>query len=150
MATHPTRRSGALAPLHDLGRLQNRLHRLFEEPFALPFFTDGIGWAPAIDVAESDGELIVTAELPGMKKEDVDLQLADGVLTLKGEKSEESERQEQEIHVVERSYGAFRRSFTLPCAVDETKVAAEFKDGVLRVTLPKTGEPNGKKIEITG
>ncbi|HEU0299900.1 MAG TPA: Hsp20/alpha crystallin family protein [Longimicrobium sp.] len=149
MTMLPTWRVGARTPLHQGGRLQHRLRQLFDEPFTLPFIAD-IGWDPAIDIAENDGELIVTAELPGMKKEEVELDLTDGVLTLKGEKKEESEREEQEMHVVERSYGFFRRSFTLPSAVDAAKVSAEFKDGVLRVTLPTTGEPNGKKIEIAG
>lgn len=145
-----TMRTAAGAPPHELGRLQNRLRRLFDEPFSLSLFPDSVGWAPAIDVSENETELIVTAELPGMKKEDVDLELADGVLTLKGEKSEESERQEDELHVTERRYGSFRRSLLLPRSVDETGITAEFKDGVLRVTLPKTGEPGGKKIEIAG
>ncbi len=141
-------KTGGPSALQAIGQFQNRLLRMIEEPFALPLFAETIGWAPAVDVAESDGNLVVTAELPGMKKEDVTLELANGVLTLRGEKKEETERKEEEMHVVERSYGSFRRSFTLPCTVDETKAAAEFKDGVLRVTLPKTGEPGGKKIEI--
>ncbi|HEU4452680.1 MAG TPA: Hsp20/alpha crystallin family protein [Longimicrobium sp.] len=144
MTLLPTRRAGLRAPL------ENRLLRIFDEPFGFPFFPEPIGWTPAIDVAERDGELVVTAELPGMKKEDVELELGDGVLTLRGEKRTESERTEDEMHLVERSYGSFRRSFTLPCPVDETKVTAEFKDGVLRVTLPRTGQTNGRKIEIAG
>ncbi|HEU0012683.1 MAG TPA: ATP-binding protein [Longimicrobium sp.] len=147
MSMFPTRRTGAA--LTEPGRLQNRLRQFFDEPFTFPFFGEA-GWVPAIDVAESNGDLVVTAELPGMKKENVELELSDGILTLRGEKSEESERTEQEMYVTERSYGSFRRSVALPCAVDETRVAAEFRDGVLRVTLPKTGEPNGKKIEIAG
>ena len=146
----PTLRGAARVPLEEAARLESGLRRLFGEPFALPFFADANGWVPAVDVAESGGDLVVTAELPGMGKEDIGLELSQGVLTIKGEKTEESERQEQEMHVTERSYGSFRRSFALPCPVDETKAAAEFKDGVLRVTLPKTGEAKGKKIEITG
>lgn len=149
MSLLPLRTVGPSA-LQEMGRFQNRLLRMFDEPFTLPFFPETIGWAPAIDVAENDGNLIVTAELPGMKKDDVSIEVTNGVLTLTGEKKEETERDEQEMHVVERSYGSFRRSFTLPFAVDEAKALAEYRDGVLRVTLPKLGVPQGRKIEITG
>jgi HSP20 family protein len=146
----PALRTAARTPFQEAARLESTLRRLFAEPFPLPFFAETVGWMPAVDVAESNGDLVVTAELPGMKKDDIALELADGVLTLRGQKTEESEREEREMHVTERSYGSFRRSFTLPCPVDETKVNAEFKDGVLRVTLPKTGEAKGQKIEIAG
>lgn len=146
----PTLRGAARVPLAEAARLESGLRRLFAEPFPLSLFAEPVAWMPAVDVAERDGDLVVTAELPGMGKEDIGLELSEGVLTIKGEKTEESEHEEQEMHVTERSYGSFRRSLTLPCPVDETKVAAEFKDGVLRVTLPKTGEAKGRKIEITG
>ena len=145
-----TRTRNVLDPFQELSRVENRLRRLFAEPFDLPLLVEPVGWAPAVDVAEQNGNLLVTAELPGMTKDDVEVDLSNGVLTISGSKKEETERKEQEMHIVERSYGAFRRSFTLPCAVDEATVKADFKDGVLRVTLPKMAEPEGKKIEITG
>ena len=144
-----TRNGGtALSPWPELTEMQNRFRQLFDMPFTLPVITEPLGWSPAVDVSESDGELTVTAELPGMRSEDVHVDLADNVLTIRGEKKEETERQEKEMRVVERSYGSFRRSFTLPSPVDEAKVEAEFKDGILRVTLPKTERPAGKKIEV--
>jgi HSP20 family protein len=145
-----TRPRNVLDPFQEHSRVENRLRRLFGDPFALPFVLEPVGWAPAVDVAEQNGSLLVTAELPGMTKDDVEVDLSNGVLTISGSKKEEKDRTEQEMHIVERSYGSFRRSFTLPCAVDEAGVKADYKDGVLRVTLPKTGEPAGKKIPITG
>ena len=145
-----TRTRNVLDPFQELSRVENRLRRLFAEPFDLPLLVEPVGWAPAVDVAEQNGSLLVTAELPGMTKDDVEVDLSNGVLTISGSKKEETDRKEQEMHIVERSYGSFRRSFTLPCAVDEAAVKADYRDGVLRVTLPKMAEPEGKKIEITG
>jgi len=145
-----TRPRTALDPFPGFSRVENRLRRLFGDPFELPFLLEPVGWAPAVDVAEQNGNLLVTAELPGMTKDDVEVDLANGVLTISGSKKEETDRTEQEMHIVERSYGSFRRSFTLPCAVDEAGVKADYKDGVLKVTLPKMAEPEGKKIEING
>lgn len=145
----PTRsRAGgtALSPWQEISEMQNRLRHLL--PFSMPVFAEPLGWAPAVDVSESDGELVVTAELPGMRREDVHIELSDGVLTLRGEKKEETEREEKEMHVYERSFGSFRRSFTLPSAVDEAKVTAEFKDGILKVTLPKVEKAKGREIAI--
>ena len=150
MSMLPTRTRLTLDPLHELTRVENRIRRLFDEPFAFPILAEPVAWAPAVDVTEADGSLVFTAELPGMKKEDVEVDLANGVLTIRGEKKEEAERKDGDVHVTERSYGAFRRAFTLPGPVDEAKVQAEFKEGVLRVTLPRTGMPEGRKITING
>jgi HSP20 family protein len=150
MSMLPTRTRVTLDPLQELSRVENRIRRLFEEPFGFATVAEPVAWAPPVDVTEADGSLVVTAELPGMKKEDVEVDLTDGVLTIRGEKKEESERKDGGVHVTERSYGAFRRAFTLPGPVDEAQVQAEFKDGVLRVTLPRTQMPEGKKITITG
>ena len=145
-----TRPRNALDPFPAFSRVENRLRRLFGEPFELPFVLEPVGWTPAVDVAEQNGTLVVTAELPGMSKDDVEVDLSNGALTISGSKLEETGRTEQEMHIVERSYGSFRRAFTLPCAVDETAVKADYKDGILRVTLPKMPEPEGKKITING
>jgi HSP20 family protein len=150
MSMLPTRTRLTLDPLQELSRVENRIRRLFDEPFALPFVTEPMPWAPPMDVTEVDGSLVFTAELPGMKKEEVEVDLANGVLTIRGEKKEETERKDADVHVTERGYGAFRRAFTLPGPVDEAKVQAEFKDGVLRVTVPRMGMPEGKKITING
>ena len=136
----------ALSPWQEISDMQNRLRHLF--PFSMPVFEEPLGWSPAVDVSESDGELVVTAELPGMNRQDVHIDLTENVLTIRGEKKEETEREEKEMRVYERSYGSFRRSFTLSSPVDEAKVSAEFKDGVLKVTLPKLERAKGREIQI--
>jgi HSP20 family protein len=148
MVTLPTRRTSNLTPMREFARMQDRMRRLFDEPFSLSMVSEPVGVMPAVDIAESNGNVLVTAELPGMSKEDVDVDLSEGILTISGEKKEETEREEQEVHIVERTYGSFRRSFSLPCAVDEGNVKADFHDGVLRITLPKVEKPRGKKIQI--
>ncbi len=110
------------------------------------------GWSPAIDVQEHENGFAVTAELPGLKAEDIELKIENGVLSLIGEKKEEEEREEgtegSSRHVIERRYGRFERSFTLPRGVDTEKVTAKFDDGVLTVTVPKAASAKPKKIAI--
>jgi len=101
--------------------------------------------APAVDVAEKDGVYEITAELPGMEEKDIDVSVASGMLTIKGEKKEEKEENRKDYHLSERRYGAFERSFGIPDGVDADKIAASFKKGVLTITLPKT--PEAKKQE---
>jgi HSP20 family protein len=105
-------------------------------------------WAPSVDVAETDEEIVVTAELPGIKQEEVDISIADNVLTLKGEKKEEKEVKEKNYHRIERSYGSFQRSISLPTGVDAGKAKATYKDGILCVTVPKVEEAKPKQIKI--
>lgn len=106
--------------------------------------------APRVDVSESDKQIKITAELPGMSEKDVELILTDDVLTLKGEKTEEKEEKDKDYHLSERTYGSFRRSFRIPENVNAEKVAAAFKNGVLTVTLPKTkrAPKREKKVNI--
>ena len=101
-----------------------------------------------MDIKETDGALEVTTELPGVQEADIDVSLTDEMLTVKGEKKSESEREEKDMRVVERSYGAFERSVRLPCAVKEDEVDAEFKNGVLKITLPKSPEATAKTKKI--
>jgi len=103
---------------------------------------------PRVDIAETNGELVVAAELPGLTRDDVSIRIENNVLTLKGEKKQEEEEKATNYHRIERSYGAFSRSFSLPSTVDASKVRAGFKDGVLTITLPKTEEAKGKEIPI--
>jgi HSP20 family protein len=105
-------------------------------------------WMPAIDVSETPKQIVVKAEIPGMEAKDMDISLNGRVLTLKGEKKSEQEEKEENYHRVERRYGAFSRSFELPTDVDANKVKASYKDGVLKLSLPKTKEQSVKKIEI--
>lgn len=107
---------------------------------------------PAIDVTESDTAYEIAAELPGMDEKNVDVTLANGVLTIKGEKKEEREEKKKDYYLSERSFGSFERSFRLPDSVDTAKIDAAFKNGILNITLPKTPEAkqSEKKIIVKG
>lgn len=111
----------------------------------------GLGIRPAMDIVEKDKAFEVTAELPGLDVKDIDIQLTDGVLTIKGEKQEEKEEKTKDRYVSERRYGSFRRSLRVPGSVDANKIEASYKSGVLTVTLPKSPEAqnNQKKIPVT-
>ncbi len=117
-----------------------------------PFWRTEITWpkAPAVDVAETDKAYEVTAELPGMDESNIEVKLADDVLTIKGEKKEEKEEKKKDYYVSERRFGSFQRSFTVPAGVDVSRIEANFKNGVLIVTLPKNAQAQKteKKIEI--
>jgi HSP20 family protein len=105
-------------------------------------------WAPAVDVSETDNEYTIKAEIPEVKKEDVKVTMQDGMLTIQGERKQEKEEKGKRYHRVERSYGSFLRSFELPANVDEARAKADFKDGVLSLTLPKTEKAKPKAIEV--
>ncbi|RMF86390.1 MAG: Hsp20/alpha crystallin family protein [Nitrospirae bacterium] len=139
--TVPVRREEAspFAALHEeMDRLFDDFFRSFDWwPFER-FASSTEGYLPRVDVAEDEENVVVTAELPGLEEKDIEVSLAGGVLTLKGEKREESETRDKEYVRTERSFGAFRRSIPLPCEVEEDKVKATFKRGVLTVTLPKS------------
>jgi HSP20 family protein len=105
-------------------------------------------WLPVVDVLERDDAFEVRAELPGIKKEDVKITLRDDILTIRGEKKQESEKKEQNYHRVERSYGSFQRSFALPASVQGDKIDATYHDGVLTVVLPKSEEAKPRDIEV--
>ena len=130
--------------------LQNRLNRLFDFPLAsfaeetFPLTT----WVPACDIYETGKEVVVKAELPGLKKEEVFVSIENNLLTIRGERKFEKEVKRESFHRVERTYGEFLRSFTLPTFIDATKILAEFKDGLLMVTLPKREEAKPKQIEV--
>ena len=105
-------------------------------------------WAPLVDIIEDDKEWLVKADLPEVKKEDVKVTVENGVLTVTGERKFEKEEKDKKYHRIERSYGTFFRSFTLPDAADGSKVSAEFKDGVIKVRLPKSEKAKPKTIEV--
>ncbi len=106
------------------------------------------GWMPAVDIFEKDDKFVVKAELPGMKEEDIDVSVVGDTLTIKGEKKTESEVNEEDYYRSERTYGSFYRSVPLPSTVDADKIEANFEDGVLEVTLPKSAEIKPKKIAV--
>jgi len=105
-------------------------------------------WTPTVDIQETDVEYLIKAELPEIKKEDVKVTVENGVLTLQGERKQEKEEKNKKFHRIERAYGTFLRTFTVPVDADENKVAAEFKDGMLKVHLPKTEKPRPKAIDV--
>ena len=149
----------ALAPIKSLRNLmtadpffllQNRMNNMFDFPLS-PFAEEAFplsAWAPACDIYETDKEIVVKAEIPGLKKEDVKVSIENNVLTLRGERRLEEEVKRENFHRVERTYGEFLRSFTLPAFIDATKILAEFKDGLLMVALPKREEAKAKQIEV--
>jgi HSP20 family protein len=143
--TPAVRRDGA--ELHPLGSLWEELF-----PFGgrLAAYTgpEARGFTPALNVVETEHAFTLTAELPGVAKEDVKLTIEDGVLTLAGEKKHEAEQKDGSWHRVERTYGAFERALTLPKGVDGAKAEAAFKDGVLTVTLPKTDQVKPRTLTI--
>lgn len=106
-------------------------------------------WMPAVDVYETETKIVLTAELPGMSQDDVELTIQDNVLTLKGDRRPEKDVQQENYHVVERNYGSFMRSFTMPCEVDSENITAGFKDGVLTVTIPKLTTVRKVSVELT-
>jgi HSP20 family protein len=136
-------------PSEEMARLERRMRRLFDEPFRLDVFGDELGWTPAVELAETESSVELTMELPGMTKDDVEISLQNNVLTIRGEKMEEKEAKESERYVFERYYGSFQRAFTLPATVEESDVTAEFKNGVLKVHMPKSAEAKGRKITIS-
>jgi len=126
------------------GRLLNlndELERLFETPLQ--------AWAPALDVQEDKEKFTVNLELPGLKREDINVHLEDGSLIISGERKSETLSEDTEVHRQERYYGKFSRALTLPVAVAPDKVKAAFKDGILTVTLPKAEEAKPKQIDVT-
>lgn len=144
----------SLIPWHErkeLDRFRSEMDRLFDQFFDWrPFrrsFDEG-DWTPLVDVSETGKEVIVNAEIPGMDAKDIDISLNGRVLTLRGEKKSNHEEKNENFHRIERRYGAFSRSFELPADVDANKVKATYKDGVLKISLPKTKEQSVKKIEI--
>ena len=105
-------------------------------------------WNPSVDIFENDNEVVLKAELPGMIAKDIDVRLENNVLTLKGERHFEKETKEENYHRIEREYGTFTRSFALPTAVNGDKVTAEYKDGILKIVLPKKEETKPKPIKV--
>jgi HSP20 family protein len=124
-----------------LTSLQDELDRLFESPMT--------GWAPALDVHEDKETFSIRAELPGMKREDIEVSLQDGALIISGERKAEQVHEGTEVHRQERFYGRFTRALTLPTAVAGDKVKAQYKDGILTVTLPKAEEAKPKAITVS-
>jgi HSP20 family protein len=146
---------GATTAFPSFDDVENRMSRFIEralnEPFGNSLIAEPMAWVPAIDIVESAKEFTLTAELPGIDQKDIDVSVEDGMLTIRGEKTEEKkEEEDKKVYLYERTYGSFQRSFALPPMVDGANVAAEFEKGVLKIHLPKSldAKPKGKKVEI--
>jgi len=138
-------------PFGELSLLQNQMNRLFDTAMqGWPGESDGTtgSWTPAADIYESDSELVVNVDLPGVEPESVDVRVENNVLSIRGERHFDDKQNKESFHRVERSYGPFARSFTLSTSVDAEKIRANYKAGVLSITLPKAEAAKPKRIEI--
>lgn len=143
--TRYSTRNPTLSPWDELDQLTDRLSRVFGTP------TPRNGsWMPAVNVEETTDELVLTAEMPGMSHEDIEIELENNILSISGEKQETRDEKDEErrFHLWERRYGSFQRSFTLPRTVNADDISARFQDGILHIRMPKVPEAKGRKIEI--
>jgi HSP20 family protein len=142
-------------PFHNLVSIQDRMNRIFDEAFRGQRTGEeddwalGGNWAPAVDIYEQGDNIVLKAELPGIDAKDVDIRVENNVLSLRGERKFANEVKREDYHRVERAYGSFSRSFTLPNVVDTDRIKADYKDGVLQVTLPQKEEAKPKQISIS-
>ncbi len=140
-------------PFKELEDVSSRLNRIFGRPLSrLESDTELLAmsdWTPSADISETEKEYQIKAEIPGVKKEDVKVTIQEGMLTIQGERKMEKEEENKKFHRIERSYGSFMRSFRLPDDADESAVKAEFKDGILHVTLSKTTKAKPKSISVS-
>ena len=141
-------------PFEDIGDLREEMNRMLGTFFGrTPWgvtgtLEEGVGWYPAVDFEELDDKYLVKAELPGMKQSDIKVTLANGILTLSGERKAEHKAKKDDYYRYESCHGKFQRSFTLPTEVKEDKIKAEYKDGILEIEIPKSEEVKPKEIEI--
>ncbi len=138
-------------PYRELATLQDRLNRAFGSAFARSDRDDEVSmaaWAPPVDIVEEKDRIVITAELPGFKEDQIEIQSENGMLTLRGERQFEKQQDGKSYHRVERSYGQFVRSFSLPNNVDRERIRAEFSDGLLRIDLPKREDAKPRTIKI--
>jgi HSP20 family protein len=138
-------------PFRDMLTTQDRFNRLFNETFSRAFGDEEMparAWTPAVDIVENDNNLVLKAELPGVDPKDVEVRVEDNTLYLKGERKFEKDVKEENYYRIERSYGSFARTFTLPGSIDSEKVDANCQDGVLTLTIPKREEAKPKTIKI--
>src|SRR5574342_490108 len=138
-------------PFRDLISIQDRMNKLFEQTPSRSRGEEGIAastWTPAVDIYETAETIVMKAELPGLTRDDLDIQIRENTLTLRGERRFARDVHEENYLRIERAYGSFQRSFTLPTTIQQEKIRAVFKDGVLELTLPKAEGAKPKKIAI--
>ncbi len=138
-------------PFRDMITLREKMNRLFEDMFTTR--TDdkeasASAWAPSVDIYETENELVMTAEVPGLSEKDVEIKIEDNTLTLKGERKFEKQTKEENYHRIERSYGSFYRAFTLPSSIDADKIHAEHENGILKIMMPKRPELKPRTVKI--
>lgn len=140
-------------PFNDLVKLQERMNRLFEDSMRRSGrdteegFSSG-AWTPAVDIFETPDAVVLVADLPGIEQKDIDIRVESNTLTLRGERRMKSEVRQENYHRIERAYGAFYRSFTLPSTIDQERIRAEHKNGILEVVLPKSEGARPKRIQV--
>ena len=139
-------------PFRDMVTLREKMNRMFEDIFSQ---RSGEGkemvtcsWAPAVDIFETEKELVLSAEIPGIDEKDIEIKVEDNTLSLKGERKFEKETKEENYHRLERSYGSFFRAFTLPNSIDPERIQAAHENGVLKITMPKREERQPRKVKI--
>jgi HSP20 family protein len=139
-------------PFRELAAMQERINRVFGEAYARRPEDDIMlrgDWIPPVDIFENEkGEVVIKAELPGLRKEEIDLRVENNTLTIRGERRRQAEVKEEQYHRVERTYGSFSRSFALPGTVDSGRVSADYRDGVLTVVLPLKEEAKPRQIQV--
>jgi HSP20 family protein len=135
-------------PLKDLMTMHDRMNKIFDETLSKSAHGSYGDWLPPVDIYETDSEIVIVAELPGIKEEELDIQMADGVLVLKGEKKYPVDGDSDNYYRLERAYGKFNRSFAIPNTVDVNSVKASLKDGLLKITLQKRNEIQPKVIKV--
>lgn len=140
-------------PFRNVATLQDRINRLFEDAFPRSRDIDDdvsmCAWRPAVDIYETENGLVLKAELPGVKKEDVSVEIKDNILSLKGERVEDKRVDEENYYRRERCFGTFQRSFNLEQSIQPEKIKAKFKDGVLEVEIPRPEEEKPKKVSVS-
>jgi len=138
-------------PFRDMVTLREKMNRLFEDVFTGQSEGKELAvssWAPAVDIFETENDLVMTAEVPGIDEKDIEIKIEDNTLILKGARKFEKETKEENYHRIERSCGSFYRAFTLPSSIDPEKIQAEHENGVLKITMPKRTELKPRKVKI--
>lgn len=140
-----------LDPFTQFATIRDRFNKIFEDGLIARGDDEGLplsAWSPAVDIYETENEVVIKAELPGLNQEDIDIQVSDNTLTIKGERKQESTVKKENFHRIERVYGSFQRTFTLPHTIKQEDIRATYKSGLLTLNLPKVEETKPKQIKV--